>query len=170
MKERRGWKGARYQKKGFSQEASKVFNVKVELAYLNPDYDLELLQDNKITEQGLLLCGKLKPKQPSLPEFWFRWDEKGDHLNVDMIPDEGCQDDWQNETHGYKGHRPQKVSDHPGRAFNLLITTPNLKAFEGVISFNLARDVAATVTIGIHASAEVDTSGRGLRGEVKNTP
>jgi len=152
---RRVWKGARYQEKGSSREASKVFNIKVELVYLNPDYYLELLQNNEITEQGLLLCSKLKPQQPLLPEFRIRWDEKGDHLNVDMISDEGCQDDWKNETHGYKGHRSQKASDRLGRAFNLLITTPDLKAFEGVISFNLARDAKATVTIGVHASADV---------------
>jgi hypothetical protein len=152
---RRGWKGARYQEKGSSREARKAFNIKVDYVYLNPDYDLKPLQDNEITEQGLLLCGKLKPQQPLLPEFWIRWDEKGDHLNVDMQSDKGCQDDWENETHGYKGHRSQKASDRPGRAFNLLITTPDLKVFEGVISFNVARDVKATVTIGVHASADV---------------
>ena len=149
------WKGSRYQEKGFSQEANQVLNIKVELEYLNHDYDLELLHANNITEQGLLLCGKLKPKLPSLPEFCFRWDEKGDHLNVDMIPCEGCKDDWKNETHGYKGHRPQKTSDRSGRAFNLLIATPNFKVLEGVISFNLARDVVATTTIGMHANVEV---------------
>ncbi len=152
---RRGWKGARYQEKGSGREASKVFNIKDELVYLNPDYDLELLHDNEITEQGLLLCGKLKPQQPLLPEFWIRWDEKGDHLNVDMKSDEGCQDDWNNETHGYRGHRPQKAGDRQGRAFNLLITTPDLKVFEGIISFNLARDAKAAVPIGVHASANV---------------
>ena len=156
MNKKRGWKGARYQGIGFNQEANKVFNVRVELAYLNPDYDLELLQNNKITDQGLLLCGKLKPKLSSLPEFLFRWDEKGDHLNVDMIPDEGCQDDWKSETNGFKGHRPERTSDRPGRAFKLLITTPNLKVFNGIISFDLARDVTIyppTVTIGVHAFA-----------------
>ena len=93
MKERRGWKGARYQDEGSGQEASKVFNIKVEFAYLNSDYDLVLLQGNEITGQGLLLCGKLKPKKPLLPEFLIRWDEKGDHLNVDIKHDKKCQDD-----------------------------------------------------------------------------
>lgn len=152
---RRGWKGARYQENGSSREASKVFKIKVDPVYRNPDYDLELFPEGEITEQGLLLCGKLKPQQPLLPEFWIRWDEKGDHLDVDMKSDEGCQDDWENETHGYKGHRPQKASDRLGRAFNLLITIPDLKVFEGVISFNLARGVKATVTIGVDASADV---------------
>lgn len=154
MKDRNGWKGARYQDKGSSQQASKVFNIKYELDYLNPDYELEILLDNKITEQGLLLCAKLKPKRASLPEFWFRWDEKDDHLNVDMRPDEGFRDNWQNETHGYKGHRPERVSDRHERAFNLLITIPNLKVFNGVISFHLARDVTIyppTATIEVRA-------------------
>lgn len=156
MKKRQFWKGGRYQKKGYSREASEVFNIKVEeLVYKNPNYDLELFQEGKINEQGLLLCGKLKPQQPLLPEFWIRWDEKGDHLNVDMKSDEGCKDDWEKETNGYKGHLPQKASDRLGKAFNLLITTPDLKVFDGVISFNLARDVKATVSIGVHASADV---------------
>ena len=155
MKGRQFWKRGRYQKKGYSREARAVFNIKVEYRYLNPDYEFPPLQDNEITEQGLLLCGKLKPQQPLLPEFWIRWDEKGDHLNVDIKPDEGCKDDWEKETNGYKGHLPQKASDCLGKAFNLLITTPDLKVFDGVISFNLARDVKATVSIGVHASADV---------------
>jgi hypothetical protein len=149
MKERSGWKGVRYQEKGLSREAGQVLGVKVELEYLNANYELELLPGNKTAEQGLLLCGKLKPKQPSLPEFWLRWDEKGDHLNVDIVADQERRYDWQNETNGYKGHRPQKASDYPGRAFRLSIAIPESNIFKGIISFNLARNVEVSATIGL---------------------
>jgi len=153
MDKKRGWKGARYQDKAGSQEASKVFNVKVKTEYLNPDYDLEPLQDNRITEQGLLLCAKLKPKIPSLPEFWFRWDEKKDELDVDMYGDTNNRKDWNNERNGYKEHHTVKMKKE-ARHFKVSIKTPKLNVFNGVISFHLRRDVTIsppTATIEAHA-------------------
>jgi len=117
MNDKRGWKGSRYQDKGGSQAATKTFNIKIELNSLNPQYELEIPKEYTINEQGLLLVGKLIPKQPSLPQFSLRWDEKGNHLNVDIKPQEK---DWEGETKGYKGHQPQKADQYPGRAFLLI--------------------------------------------------
>jgi len=150
MNDKPHWKGARYQEQGGSRAATKVFNTKVELTYLNPQYELEILPESTITDQALLLVGRLTPRQESLPHFSLRWDEKCDHLNVDMIPQE---ESWQSETKGYKGHRPQKTDKHPGRAFLLIIKTPTLDVIDAVISFNLAREVSATVSIGVSATA-----------------
>ena len=153
MNQRMGWKGAHYQDKGGSQAASKAFNIKVELNFLNTEYDLEVFPESNITKQGLLFIGKIKPRQPSLPEYLLRWDEKNNHLNVDMIPEENF---WKSETQGYKGHLPEKAVDHVGRAFSIVITTPKLRIIDGVVSFSLARDVAASVSTGssVTASAE----------------
>ena len=160
MKERSGWKGARYQDKEGSQQASRVFNIKYELAYLNPDYDLEILQDNKITQQGLLLCGTLKPKLTSLPEFWIRWDEKKEELDVDMHGDSKHREDWINEKNGYKGHHTVKIKKE-GRYFKVSIKIPTMKVIGGVVSFNLARDITAIEKIRLRAGAEVEVSKRG---------
>ena len=147
------WKGARYQGKGGSQAATKVFNTKVELNYLNPQHELEILSENAITAQGLLLVGRLTPKQQSLPQFSLRWDEKCNHLNVDIEPKEKS---WQSETNGYIGHQPNKSDMHPGRAFSLIIKTPTLDVINAVISFNLARDMGAIVSIAVRAAASHD--------------
>ncbi len=154
MNKKSGWKGARYQDKGGSHQASGVFNIKHESVYLNPDYDLEILQNNKITQQGLLLCGTLKPKHASLPEFWIRWDEKEEELDVDMHGDSKHREDWINSRSGYTGHHAMRMKKE-GRHFKVSIETPTMKVFDGVISFNLARDITAETTIGFHASAEV---------------
>ena len=160
MKDKSGWKGARYQDKGGGHQASRVFNIKCELAYLNPDYDLEILQENKITQQGLLLCGTLKPKLDSLPEFWFRWDEKKQELDVDMRRDSKHKEDWVNEKNGYKGHHTVRMKKE-GRHFKVSIETPAMIVFGGVISFNLARDAAFSVTLKTHTSVNVSVNKKG---------
>jgi hypothetical protein len=157
MKKGSGWKGARHQDKRGSQQASGVFNIKYESAYLNPDYDLEILQDDKISEQGLLLCGKLKPKIPSLPEFWLRWDEKEEELDIDMHGDSKHRKDWNNSRNGYIGHHAVRMKKE-GRHFKVSIETPTMKVYDGVISFNLARDVTAIAKIGLHASAKISVN------------
>lgn len=144
------WKGVRYKGEGGGQAANGVFNIKVEpINYLNPKYELEILDDNPTTEQGLLLIGKLIPKQRSLPQFLLRWDEKGNHLNVDIVPQE---EDWVRETNGYKGHRPDKVDGYKCRAFSLIIKIPTLNVIDAIISFNLARGVSTKSSITVSAT------------------
>jgi hypothetical protein len=149
-KPRRGWKGSRYKDEAHAEEASKVFNIRAQFNYLNPQYELEILQDNTIDEQGLLAVGTLKPRQQGLPQFTIRWDEKGNHLNIDMNPPDK---DWEREKNGFKGHLPQKTQQLPGRAFALIIQTPSLSVIDAAISFNLAFDVRDRVTIGVSTGA-----------------
>jgi len=149
MQNKPRWKGARCESEGFSQAATKVFNTRVEINSLDNEYDLEIPM-NTITDQGLLIVGGLIPKRSDLPSFTLRWDEKADHLNVDMSPQEK---DWEIEINGYKGHRLQKSTSHDGRAFVLIIKTPTVNVIDAIISFNLARDICATASIGIHGSA-----------------
>ena len=155
MKIRDGWKGARYQQEGGGQEASRVFNIRFETEYLNPYYDLEILEDNSISKQGLLLCGKLKPRQSSLPEFWFRWDEKEDELDVDMHGDSKHKKDWKKSKNGCTGHKATKMKKE-GRHFRVSIEMPKMKVFDGVISFSLERGI--TTKSGLRASVEVVAS------------
>ncbi len=154
INKKRGWKGARFESEKGGMVASKAFNIKVDRKYLNTDYDLEILRENRINEQGLLLVGKLRPKQPSLPEFLFRWDEKKEELDIDMHGDANNREDWISEKNGYKGHHAEKVTNG-GRNFKVLIKTPKLKVFEGVISFNLTRGITAIETIRVHTGATV---------------
>jgi len=155
MNKKSGWKGARCQDEGGIQQARRVFNTKLlEGYYCNQDYNLELYQTNEITTEGLLLIGKMKPKVSSLPEFWIRWDEKKDELDVDMHGELEHREDWINSRNGYEGHHTVKMKKE-GRHFKVSIETPTMKVFDGAISFNLARDRTLRTAIGFNASSEV---------------
>ena len=139
------WKGTRFESEGFTREASKFLDVKVEEPYhCNSDYKLELYPGQEVTSTGLLVIAKLKPEKSSLPEFWFRWDEKADHLNVDMKPK---HKDWGGEKNGYEGHRPKKVGT--GRRFEVSIKIPGIDVFHGIISFSLFKKVGVRGSISI---------------------
>lgn len=127
------WEGARFQREGFTREASKVLGVKVEESYhCNSDYELELCLGQEVTPTGLLIIAKLKPKRPSRPEFCFRWDEKANQLDVDMEPK---HEDWKKEKNGYEGHHPEKV-DPKRRVFRVSIKIPGIDVFQGIINLS----------------------------------
>ena len=157
MKQRGGWKGSRYQNKEGSQQASRIFNIKYESMYLNPDYYLEILQDNTITEQGLLLCAKLIPNHSTLPEFQIRWDEKEEKLDVDIHGDSKHKKDWTSSRNGYAGHHAIRLQKE-GRHFQVSIETPIMKVFDGVLSFNLARGITTKSALSMCASVETSVS------------
>jgi hypothetical protein len=149
VKDRPRWKGARCQGTGGSRAATKVFDTKVQVNYLSPRYKLDMLSENQITSQGLLLLGRVIPEEKGLPQFTIRWDEKSNHLNVDIMPEEEC---WQSETNGYKGHEPARMAQYPGRAFSLIIKTPKLDVIDAVIFFALTREVCVTDSLGLSDS------------------
>jgi hypothetical protein len=155
MNIKKRWKGDRYQDESGSRQASEVFNIKNESVYLNHNYDLEILQNMKISENGLLICGKLRPKTPSLPEFWFRWDEKQQELDIDMHGDIRHREDWNNSRNGYEGHHTEKVING-GRNFKVSIKIPNSVIFQGVLSFNLKSDVEIVERLRIYDSVKIE--------------
>jgi len=132
------WKGSRFKGNEGGSTDRKVFNIKVvECDYCNPDYDLEILEGNEIDDEGLLLIGKLKPKVDELPEFWLRWDARKDALDVDIY--EGSKKkDWGK---GYRGHHTERIEKESGRNYKVLIEMPKMKVYEGMLGFNLERDV-----------------------------
>jgi hypothetical protein len=155
MDKRNGWKGSHYQGKSGSRQAKEIYNIKHDLVYLNPEYKLEILQNSTISKQGLLICGKLTPKTPSLPEFWFRWDEKKQELDIDMHGDIRHEEDWRNSRNGYEGHHTEKVTNS-GREYKILIKIPNTVIFEGIFSFNLKSDLEMIDRVGIHDSVKIE--------------
>jgi hypothetical protein len=149
------WKGSRYRdNKGGGLEANQVMHPKIELKYIHPSYQLEEFDENTITEQGLLLVGKIIPKQSGLPEFLVRWDEKDSHLNIDMKPE---AKHWRRETHGYRGHTPSKVNDSSGRVFLLVIAVPEVgEIVNGTISFGLGRNATFKTGLSIKTSFDIE--------------
>jgi len=145
------WKASRYDdEKGGGREASQVIHPNIDLIYLHPSYQLIEFNENTITNQGLLLVGKIVPKQTGLPEFLLRWDEKDGHLNIDIAPSTKY---WRSETHGYKGHTPLKTKNLNGRIFLLNITTPEIgTVVDGTISFGLGRSLSNNGIVGSEGS------------------
>jgi hypothetical protein len=149
MKKQGRWKGNRYESDGFSQGTTKAFNLSVEVNSLNTDFALDCLSEVYTDKRGLLEVGNIVPKSHGLPRFRLRWHEKDNHLNVDMFP---SHSDWKQEVNGYRGHTPSHANGHTGRAFAVVITTPNQTVVDCVISFNLAEDVAIREKVGIHST------------------
>jgi hypothetical protein len=147
------WNGCRYQSNGESRTTRKVFNINVELNYLNEQYsNNNIPKESYIDSEGksLLRVGKIVPKSANLPTFYLRWDEKGNHLNIDMEPN---QDGWEQEKKGYKGHRINKMIDRSGNVFHVIIQIPSIDVvFDAIISFNLQREEVLGASIGLDSS------------------
>jgi hypothetical protein len=148
MKKKPDWKGASFQTDTEGRIARRVFNIKIKPleVHCNEYYYLELYQDNEIDTNGLLLVGKLKPKISTLAEFWFRWDEKKDQLDIDIYDDSKCKIDWKYS--GYEGHHTVRTKKDE-KYFKVFIKRHNLQIFKGEISFNLARVLNIQGTVGI---------------------
>jgi len=156
MNKKQGWKGARFESNKGGSADRRVFNIKLlEGYYYNQDYKLELYEANEITKEGLLLVGKLKPKIPSLPEFWFRWDAKDEELDVDMYGDAKYKGDWENSRNGYEGHHTEKMTNG-GRNFKVSIKIPNVNVFQGVLRFNLEIDMGLIEKIILGDNAKLE--------------
>jgi hypothetical protein len=140
MKKKPDWKGSRHHQDGITQEAKRAFSIEIEYKELNKEYELKTTSEATINNQGLLLICQLKPKQSLLPLFNIRWDEKGNHLNIDMISEIASITNWNAEKNGYKGHRPNQVKNNDGMAFDIDIKIPRLDIFKGIISFKISRN------------------------------
>jgi len=130
------WKGVISEGPGSRGEVNSAFNIIVDkVEHLDGDYILDVRKENKTTKQGLLQVGRLESKTGSLPRFLFRWDEKGKHVNVDILGVDNTVKNWfEQGENGYSGHRAQKVKD---RLFNIDIRIPTNHVFKGLIRFNL---------------------------------
>lgn len=136
------WKGANFKSENFEQKASSIIEVNVEKHCLDRNYDLEEHSGGEITPTGLLVIATLKPKKSSLPEFWFRWDEKDDKLDVDIKEVDNTVKDWfKRGEKGYGGHHPKRISVEK-RTSEVDIRIPGINIFRGFISFGLHREVA----------------------------
>jgi len=149
MSKKHDWKGARFKSDKMGRVARRAFNIKPLEVHCNQDYNLEMYKDNEINTEGLLLVGKLKPKVSSLPEFWLRWDEKKEELDIDMHGDSKHKSDWDNSRNGYEGHHTDKVINE-GWNFKVSIKIPNVNVFQGVISFSLERNLELKDKVTIH--------------------
>lgn len=152
------WKGVDHKAKDAEGKVQKAFNIKADVQDLSQDYDLEFCRESVTTQQGLLVVARLKPRKASLPGFSFRWDEKPNHLNVDIHGvGKAEESQFRNSRQGYRGHIFPKTIGQ-GRAFDVDIGTPSGDVFKGRIGLNLARDMSCTVKIGLTAQCKASVS------------
>ena len=139
----------------------------VSVDYLNPEYELEVLSNERTTPTGLLEVVKLNPKKPDLPQFIFRWDEKTDRLDVDIYKNGiNCKDLWKKP--GHEGHQTQRVSGED-KIFEADISTPDKKIFKGKINVGLFIKLVIKDSIKltdrvevIHKKVKIEDTGKGV--------
>jgi hypothetical protein len=154
------WKGVNTKSKDSAGGIERAFNITVEKEdFLDPDYTLNIYpSESRTTDQGLLLVGSLEPRLGGFPRFSLRWDEKGQHLNVDIHGvSKAKRRAFINGTDGYSGHVCNKVKNS-GRLFDVDIHIPNRPIFKGIIRFNLAYNEQCIVRIGCTVSANATVS------------
>jgi hypothetical protein len=141
MAAKKGWKGVNYVGEGSREKVEEAFNVTPMKDHLDGDYELKYSKQVRTTDQGLLMVAELKPKTSSLPSFSIRWDQKGDHLNVDIRGVGQKEEGWfRNGKKGYSGHVATKAIGQ-GRACYVDISIPSRHVFKGRFAFNLIHDL-----------------------------
>jgi len=148
-KDRGRWKGVTYKTDDSKGGVDLAFNAVAYEEYRDKEYAIEIPEDNKTTEQGLLTLGRLEPLTGHLPRFLFRWDGKAKHVNVDIKGVNDTVRKWfERGENGYIGHVAQKDND---RLFDVDIQIPGKHVFKGRISFNLGYGYEFIAIIGLKA-------------------
>jgi len=135
-----------------------LFNKVIKVSHLDDGYELNSLEEpSQITSTSHLVIGKLEPKSArSLCTFIFRWDEKASSLDVDVenCPNKKLIEKFRSDKDkACYGHHPTKIPG-AGWSFEISIVWNSKKIFDGVISFNLGRQVESFDKIGVKASAQ----------------
>src|SRR5271166_1401784 len=90
-----------------ARKSGKVFNVsnvKACPTFIHPDYRIELCE-GVLGETGRLEILKLVPKSTTEPYFTARWDQKPEHLDIDIHRvSNSAKSKFRNNRGGYEGH------------------------------------------------------------------
>ena len=146
-----------------------VNEVKANIHYIDKNYNLECYSKNRITGTGLLEVAKLEPKKKLLPKFRFRWDEKADALDVNILNVSYVNEKSFNKgINGYAGHHTKRVSKD--KIFEVFIKTPNGVIFNGLITSPLHRELELTTGISFKCSIKgvwMDKNGKVKRVDLR---
>ena len=126
-------------------------NIEVETEYLDPRYTVELSPLSPATKSGLINLFRVVPKQPSLPAFAARWDDREQTVDVDAEPS-NCvdRDSWRDEKNGYHGHHTNRLTDDP-RVYQIDLQTPQGSVFKARVRLN----IKIGVQLGFGATADI---------------
>jgi hypothetical protein len=135
---------------------SKVDNLKVDPTHIDPDYEVEPC-DGTLSETGNLKVLKLVPKSGNGPYFIARWDQRPQHLDIDM---HGASKDeirkFKGNRDGYSGHHTSRTTDPDKRIFDVTIKISGGVIFDGTVSFSNHYEVK--LSVGCYAVATADAT------------
>jgi hypothetical protein len=139
-----------------------IFNVEIDVAYLNAYYAVSKQSTNEISSTGRLGVFEIASSKGG-PSFLARWDggsrgegkkEKYDlDIDIEGVPAEE-RIRFKNGRGGYSGHHTTKVASDAGHAYQVFLRTPAERIFEGSVRFSLHRklrfeeSIALTETFG----------------------
>jgi hypothetical protein len=114
---------------------SHISNLEVNPTVIHPDYKSEKC-DGILSKTGHLKILKVVPKSGEGPYFIARWDQKPEHLDVDMHgASPSAIRKFKNNKDGYSGHHTSRTADPDKRIFDIQIQTPAGMIFDGTVSF-----------------------------------
>jgi hypothetical protein len=142
---------------------SKISNLVVKPRYVNPDYRSEPC-DGILTDTGKLEILKLISKSGAGPYFIARWDQRPEHLDIDMhYASKGAIRKFKNKKDGYGGHHTNRTTDPNKRIFDVKIELPDGVIFDGEVSFSNTYEVK----VSMHAEAKVSVDTQVIRANPK---
>jgi hypothetical protein len=143
-------------------QVTTISNLEITPLLLDRDYvivEFDLVR----TATGLLRVFALSPTIPGKPTFVARWDDgaPGNRNKAELdfdIKDVGKSEQRKfRACDGYCGHHSKKSSNPDQRIYDVKISTPSCKVFEGEVSFNVTFSVGvcAQATSTVTVDAEV---------------
>jgi hypothetical protein len=148
-----------------SGRVSKVSNLEVNPTLIHPDYKSEPC-DGILSETGKLEILKVVPKSGDGPYFIARWDQRPEHVDIDMhgAPKSANKQFKANEG-GYSGHHTSRPTDPDKRLFDIKIQTPLGTIFDGTASFSLTYEVAVVIKANASMTCDAEVIRAGSKTE-----
>ncbi|MBN8988642.1 MAG: hypothetical protein J0H42_10375 [Rhizobiales bacterium] len=114
---------------------AKVSDVEIHPTIVHPDYRSEPC-DGVLSETGKLEVLKVAPKSGHGPYFIARWDQKPEHLDIDMFgTTKNAIKLFKAAKGGYSGHHTRQSADLNERRFHIRIEIPTGTIFDGIVKF-----------------------------------
>jgi len=143
-------------------EAAHLSNLKISAEFLDAEYEIHS-EDLVRGDTRLLKVFSLIPKVPAKPSFHARVDDgssakrKDPELDIDITGvTRATARDFKACRNGYCGHHNDRSPTPDERIFDVTISTPTGKVFEGQVSFNVTFSQALP-TISVSSTACVET-------------
>jgi hypothetical protein len=148
-----------------SGRVSKVSNLEVNPTLIHSDYKVEPC-DGILSETGNLEILKVVSKSGNGPYFIARWDQRPEHLDIDMRGSRrSAIKKFKANEFGYSGHHTNRPSDPDKRLFDIQIQTPLGMIFDGTVSFSNTYEEIIVVTANATMTCDAEVIRAGSKTE-----